>query len=280
MGAGRPLDAVVHSGRELISNIMLTAITRAVSPAIARCELTFLKREAIDYARAVEQHRRYEACLAGLGAHVVSLPAEPDYPDSMFVEDPALVLDEIAIVNRMGVESRRGECDSLASVLKQYRPIAWLMEPATLEGGDVLRMGRRLFVGISPRTNAAGVEQLTEILRPWGYAIETVGLRGCMHLKSGCSALDDDTILVNREWIDTRKFHGFELVDVGGSEPHAANVLRLGDTVIMAECFPETRRIVERRGYRVRSLDISELQKAESGLTCSCLLFTDIRRPS
>jgi dimethylargininase len=259
---------------------MLTAITRAVSPAITRCELTFLKREPIDYPRAVEQHRRYEACLAELGAHVISLPAEPDYPDSMFVEDPALVLDEIAIVNPMGVESRRGECDSLARLLEQYRPLAWLREPATLEGGDVLRMGRRVFVGISPRTNAAGIEQLTDILRPFGYTVDSVELRGCMHLKSGCSALADDTILVNRKWIDTSKFDGFELVDVAACEPHAANVLRVGGTVIMAECFPETRRIAERRGYRVRSLDISELQKAESGLTCSCLLFTDKQRPS
>jgi dimethylargininase len=252
---------------------MLTAITRAVSPGIARCELTYLQRQPIDYGRAVEQHRRYEDCLADLGAHVISLPAEPDLPDSMFVEDPAIVLDEIAVITRMKVESRRGEAASLARALEPYRPLAWLREPGTLEGGDVLRMGRRLFAGVSPRTNATGIAQLADVLRPFGYSVDAVPLRGCMHLKSGCSALGDRAILVNRRWIDAAAFDGFELVDVAENEPHAANVLRVGETVIMAACFPATCRLVASRGYRVRWLDISELQKAESGLTCSCLLF-------
>jgi dimethylargininase len=253
---------------------MLIAITRAVSPSIGRCELTFLERREIDFARAVEQHRRYEACLAELGAQVISLPADPDYPDSMFVEDPAVVLDEVAILTRMGAESRRGEAASLARVLEPYRPLAWLREPATLEGGDVLRMGRRLFAGNSPRTNFAGIAQLADLARPFGYSVEPVELRGCLHLKSGCSALGERAILINRNWIDTSRFHGFDLVDVAQDEPGAANVLSVGGTIVMAESFPETRCALESRGYRVRSIDISELQKAESALTCSSLFFT------
>jgi len=259
---------------------MLTAITRAVSPAIGRCELTYLDRQPIDFARAVEQHRQYQQCLAALGARIVSLPADPDHPDLMFVEDPAVVLDEVAVITRMGAESRRGEAASLARAIEPYRPLIWMREPATLEGGDVMRMGGRLFVGISPRTNAAGIEQFADLVRPFGYVVQPVRLRGCMHLKSGCSALNDRTILVNREWIDTLAFEGHDLIDVAANEPNAANVLRVGETIVMAECFPETRRRVEDLGYSVVRLDISELQKAESALTCSSLLFVDTRRPS
>jgi dimethylargininase len=254
---------------------MLTAITRAVSPSINRCELTFLDRQPIDVARAVEQHRQYEQCLRELGVRVISLPAEPDYPDSVFVEDPAVVVDEVAVIANMGVESRRGEADSLARELSRFRALMFIGEPGTLEGGDVLRIGRRVFAGLTPRTNAEGAAQLAQVLEPSGYSVEIVELRGCMHLKSGCTALSDTAILANRDWIDTTVFKGFEIVDVAQEEPHAGNVLRAGDTVVMAECFPKTREIVERLGYRVRTLDVSELMKAESGLTCSSLLFDD-----
>ena len=250
---------------------MLTAITRAVSPAINRCELTFLDRQPIDFARAQQQHRAYAALLAELGARVIELPAEPDFPDSMFVEDPAVVLDEVAVINRMGAVSRRGEAESIARALERYRLLYRMVEPGRLEGGDVLRMGRRIFVGLSPRTDADGIAQLADVLRQFDYTVQTVELRGCMHLKSGCTALDERTILANREWIDTACFEGFPIVDV--AEPHAANVLRVGETVVISAQFPETRRIIERLGYQVRTLDISELMKAEAGLTCSSLLF-------
>src|SRR5262245_4819373 len=259
---------------------MLTAITRAVSPAINRCELTFLDRQPIDLARARTQHKAYEDCLRELGVRVISLPAEPDYPDSVFVEDPAVVVDEVAVITNLGVESRRGEAESIARALGYFRALMFIGEPGTLEGGDVLRMGRRIFVGLTPRTNESGVRQLSQVLTPCGYSIRTVQLKGCMHLKSGCTALSDTAILANRDWIDTSIFDGYEIIDVAPEEPHAGNVLRVGDTVVMAECFPKTREIVERLGYRVRTLDVSELMKAESGLTCSCLLFTDTLPPS
>ena len=259
---------------------MLTAITRAVSPSINRCELTFLDRQEIDLARAREQHRRYEDCLRELGVRVISLPAEPDYPDSIFVEDPAVVVDEVAVIANLGVESRRGEAESIARALGYFRALMFIGEPGTLEGGDVLRMGRRVFVGLTPRTNARGAAQLSAVLTPCGYSVETVQLKGCMHLKSGCTALSDTAILANREWVDTAVFDGIEIVDVAPDEPHAGNVLRIGETVVMAESFPKTRETVERLGYRVKTLDVSELMKAESGLTCSSLLFTDTLPPS
>src|SRR5712692_5417722 len=181
---------------------MLIAVTRKVSPNLSLCQLEYIPRAEIDAARAARQHREYEACLERLGARVVSLPAEPEFPDSVFVEDPALVLDEIAVVTRMGVESRRGESESLAAALTRFRPLARLREPATLEGGDVLRMGKTLYVGLSRRTNAEGASQLAEIVEPFGYRVVPVNVSGCMHLKSACCAVSDDTVLANRALFD------------------------------------------------------------------------------
>jgi dimethylargininase len=204
---------------------------------------------------------------------VISLPAEPDLPDSMFVEDPAVVVDEVAVMTRMGAESRRGESESLARELARFRPLRWLREPATLEGGDVLRAGSAFFVGLSMRTNPDGISQLTAELEPLGYSVKPVEVRGCLHLKSACCPLGDRTILANRNWVDMSAFAGFDVVDVPEDEPGAANVLAVGDTVLVPAAFPGTARLLADRGWKVRVLDISELMKAEAGLTCSSILF-------
>ena len=254
-------------------NSVLTAITRAVSPTINRCELSFRERQVIDVRKAEEQHRCYEACLQELGLSLISLPAEPDLPDAVFVEDPAVVVEEVAVIARLGAESRRPEAESLARVLQQFRPLRWIEKPATLEGGDVMRAGRTLFVGTSGRTNTAGVEQLAEALRPFSYEVKPVEVRGCLHLKSACSYLGGSTILVNREWADCAALEGFQLVDVPAHEPEAANVLTIGNAAMVADCFPATARILEGLGWHVKTLDNSELMKAEAGMTCSSLVF-------
>ena len=252
---------------------MLTAITRRVSPAIARCELSFIGRQAIDLPRAGEQHQAYEALLGKLGARVVSLPPEPDLPDAMFVEDPAIVLDEIAVILPMGTESRRGEAGSLEKELSKYRKLAHVLLPGTLEGGDVLRIGRKLYVGLTKRSNAEGIRQLREIVTRHGYEVISVPVTGCLHLKSAVTSIAGNTLLANRTWFDTTPLIGYDWIDVHPLEPHAANALALGGTVILPASFPRTRGRIASLDYRVTPLDISELQKAEAGLTCSSLLF-------
>jgi dimethylargininase len=252
---------------------MLTAITRAVSPGIVHCELTFVVRQPIDLAKAREQHRAYENLLEKLGASVTSLPAEPDLPDSMFVEDPAIVLDELAIILPLGTESRRAEAASLAQALRRFRKLEYLTAPGTLEGGDVLRIGRTLFVGLSTRSNNEGIRQLAAIVGPHNYDVVAVPVTGCLHLKSAVTYLGRDTLLANRAWFDATPFASYDWIDVAPEEPHAANALALAHTVIFAASFPRTRARIESRGFHVTPLDISELQKAESGLTCSSLLF-------
>lgn len=256
---------------------MLTAITRAVSPSMEACELTFLQREPIDVARAREQHRAYEACLAELGVEVISLPAEPEYPDAVFVEDAAIVLDEVAVMTRLGAPSRRGESETLARVLERYRPLRWMGEPATLDGGDVMVAGKTLFVGVTARSNAAGIGQLAAEVEPFGYQVRPVVVRGCLHLKSACSYIGD-AVLVHRAWVDEAPFAGLRLVDV--PEECGANVLAIGQTVLVPAAAPRTAELLCGLGRQVRLLDNSELTKAEGALTCCSLVFTAGRRLS
>lgn len=252
---------------------MLTAITRGVSPAIVNCELTFVARAPINFTKAVEQHRAYERLLENFGAKVFSLPAEPALADSMFVEDPAIVLDELAVIFPLGSESRRAEAASLAKALSHYRELQYVHLPGTVEGGDILRIGHQILAGLSKRTNVEGIRQLRSIVGQYHYKVTAVPVIGCLHLKSAVTWLGRNMLLANREWFDASCISGYEWVDVAPEEPHAANALAFENTVILPASFPLTRARIEAHGFEVMPLDISELQKAESGLTCSSLLF-------
>ncbi len=252
---------------------MLTAITRTVSPSLTSCELSFIERRPIDLEKARQQHRAYEKLLEELGTRVISLPAEPCLPDSMFVEDPAVVFDEFAVIMPLGTASRRPEAVSLAQALAKFRKLEYVTLPGLMEGGDILRVGRKLFAGLSSRTNAEGIRQLQTILRPHGYEVIAVPVTGCLHLKSAVTYLGGGTLLANRAWFDPAPLAGYQWIDVAPEEPHAANALALGGKVIFPVSFPRTGALLEARGFHVAPLDISELQKAESGLTCSSLLF-------
>jgi dimethylargininase len=254
---------------------MLTAITRAVSQSLGNCELTWQAREPIDIEEAQAEHRGYEHLLESLGARVISLPALEEYPDAVFVEDAAIVLDEIAVIATMGVESRRGERDSVGDALSKFRSLINMRGPAKLEGGDVMRIGDELYVGLSARTDEAGIEQLARRVQPFGYRVVPMKLRDCLHLKSACCFIGDDTILLNRQLVDTEPLHRYRLLDVAPSEPNAANALRVNETVVLPSAFPATAELLENAGFHVAVVNITELLKAESGVTCSSLLFDD-----
>ena len=252
---------------------MLVAITRQVSPSIERCELTHLAREAIDVDVAREQHRQYENCLTGLGCEIHRLPLEPELPDSVFVEDTAIVLDELAIVTRPGVESRRRETPSVAKALQAYRKLCHIEPPGTLDGGDVLRVGKKMYIGLSGRSSRAGIEQLCGFVEPFGYTVEAVEMEGCLHLKSAVTQVGRNTLLVNRAWVDVGVFEGMELVDVAPTEPMGGNALLIGEAVVYPMAYSKTRERLEDRGIEVRAVDMSELAKAEGGVTCCSLIL-------
>ena len=246
---------------------MPVAITRAVSPRISECELTFLARQPIDASRAAAQHEEYERRLAGFGCTLVHVADAPEMPDAVFVEDAAVVLDDVAIMARPGVPSRQQESASVADVLRRYRPLFRLTDPATLDGGDVLRIGRTLYVGRSQRTNEYAIGQLND------FDVVPVRFHDCLHLKSAVTCIDQGTLLLNPNWIDPKQFRGFDCLAIDPAEPFAANALRVGGALLYSASYPRTRRLLESRGFQVETVDLFELEKAEAGVTCCSLLL-------
>jgi dimethylargininase len=252
---------------------VLLALTRQVSPSIGRCELSYVPRTHINLAAARAQHLAYERALAELGCEVVSLPAEPELPDSVFVEDAALVLEDVALILRPGAEARQPETPSIANALAEHRELALIGAPGTADGGDILRVGRTIYVGRSRRTNDVGIAQVAAVVEPLGYRVAPVAVHGCLHLKSAASQVGPETLLVNRQWVDAGAFEGLEWIEVSPDEPLAANALLIGETVVYPACYERSRVRLEERGIVVRPVDVSELQKAEGGVTCCSLIF-------
>jgi dimethylargininase len=202
--------------------------------------------------------------------HVAPAPA---LPDSVFIEDTAVVVDELAVMSRPGAESRRPEVAGVADVLRRYRPLAAITSPGTLDGGDVKRVGRVLYVGQSGRTNDEGIGQLRSHLAPLGYEVRAVRPTGCLHLKTAVTAVSDHAVLLNPEWISPAFFDGLDVIAIDPMEPFAANVVRVGNAVLTASAFSRTRRILEGRGIEVHVVDVSELAKAEGAVTCCSILL-------
>ncbi|MDX1501335.1 MAG: dimethylargininase [Thermoanaerobaculia bacterium] len=249
------------------------ALTRDLAGAISACELTHLERRPIDVERARSQHREYRRRLERLGCEVRALPALEAQPDGLFVEDTAVVTDELAVLCRPGAPSRRPEVEAIAPELARHRPLARIEAPATLDGGDVLRVDRRVWVGRSRRTSPDGVEQLARHLEPLGYRVGAVPVSGCLHLKSAVTRVGRRQLLANPEWVDPGRFAGLEIIEVDPDEPFAANALLVGDTVLYPRAFPATRARLEAAGVAVSVLDVSEIAKAEGGVTCCSLLL-------
>jgi dimethylargininase len=247
-----------------------------VSPAIAECELTHLDRQPIDVRLAQAQHHQYVGCLAALGCAVYHLPAEPGLPDSVFVEDTAIVLDELAIITRPGAESRRAETASIAQALEPLRKLEYVQAPGTVDGGDILHIGKTLFVGLSGRSNQAAIEQMQNILQPYGYTVKGVQVTGCLHLKSAVTQVARHTLLVNPNWVDVNVLGDMDLIEVDASEPYGGNALLISETVIYPASFPRTRKRLEDRGIPLMTVDVSELAKAEGAVTCCSLILSKL----
>lgn len=248
------------------------ALTRAVSPTLADCELTHLDRTPIDVARAETQHAAYEEALRALGCEVRRVPAAPENPDAVFIEDTAVVLDELAIITRPGAESRRTEVEPVAAALAALRPLQRIEAPGTLDGGDVLVVGSSIFVGRTRRTNDDGIAQLRAAVAPFGYRVIPVTVTGCLHLKSAVTALDHDTVLCNPAWVDPVAFAPNAVALVADDEPSAANVVRVGERLLAASGYPRTNEMLKRRGYSVVTVPADELAKAEGAVTCCSLI--------
>jgi dimethylargininase len=251
----------------------MLALTHVPSPNLACGQRTHVARVAINHDLAVQQHRAYCAMLRDCGAEVYTLDQNRDLPDSTFVEDAAIVLDEVAVLASMGTEARRRERAVIATELKKYRELHSLEVPATIEGGDVLRVGRTLLVGLSSRTSSTGIQAFEAIVRRYGYRATAVHVRGCLHFKTACTALPDGTLLLNPSWLKEEALKGWRTIRIPEDEPWAANTLRVGDIVCIAAEYVRTIDMLRRYGCEVRTVNLSEFAKAEGGVTCLSLLI-------
>jgi dimethylargininase len=240
---------------------------------MADCQLTHLPRMPIDVALATKQHAAYEGALETLGCAVHRLPSTADIPDAVFIEDMAVVLDEIAIMMLPGAASRRLETDAVEEWLKHRILLARIEAPGTMDGGDVLVVGRRIFVGATSRTNAEALDQFRQIVEYFGYTMAVIEVRGCLHLKSAVTAVSEDVLLVNRGWVPASAFQRFELIDVHPQEPAAANIARVGNRLLYSAAFPWTLERLKNSVTDVTTVDVSELAKAEGAVTCCSLIM-------
>lgn len=255
---------------------MPIAYTRAVSPAFATCELTHLNRQPIDPDRAATQHRSYEQALQHAGFEVTRLPDLPDHADGVFVEDTAIILGEHAVITRPGAPSRRPEADSTAESLAAQFEVH-RMTRGRLDGGDVLTIGRRIYVGQSRRTDCAGIVNLAGIAGRLGYEVIEVPHDKCLHLKTGATYAGPDAngrevVLLNPDWIDPAAFEDVFLLPSHPDEAFGANSLRAGERLIYPAAYPRTAERLRALGFDVDEVDIGELEKAEAGLTCMSLI--------
>ncbi|HNF93224.1 MAG TPA: hypothetical protein PLQ75_01130 [Anaerolineales bacterium] len=252
---------------------MTIAITRHISSRFNECEITHIERTPINLEIARSQHEAYVRALAELGCQVIELPEETELPDSVFVEDTAFILPEVAVITRPGADSRKPEVESIIPALSPYRPLLHVATPATVDGGDVLVAGKQIFVGMSTRSNREVVIQLNALLEDFGYKVWGVELRDCLHLKTAVTRVNDQTLLLNKAWVDASNFPGYDLIEIDASEPFAANCLPVRGKIIYPTTFPKTRNLLENKGFRIVPVDLSELAKAEGAVTCCSLII-------
>jgi dimethylargininase len=252
----------------------IIALTHTPPAALERGERTFVSRSPIDFPLALRQHAAYCGLLSECGAQVITLDVNREHADAVFIEDTAVVLDEVAVMASPGAESRRPEPPGIEPELRKFREVRRIELPATLDGGDVVVTGKTILVGASDRTNEAGARALGEFAAPFGYQTRRVPLRDCLHLKSACCALPDGRLLVNPAWLgDGAPLDDFQLIDIPGDEPFAADFATVSDTVIMSATNPRTADMIRSHGFDVRATPLSEFEKAEGGVTCLSIIF-------
>lgn len=227
--------------------------------------------------KALQQHAAYCRALDTCGLKVTVLPADPNLPDSTFVEDVAVITKQLAVLTRPGAPSREAEVAAMKDPLKKFFPkLNEITEPGTVDGGDVCEAGSHFFIGISQRTNEEGAQQLSALLTAEGFSVSTVDIRsipGALHLKSGLAFLGEKNFVLWEEFASLEPFHGYHHIVVPAQERYAANCLRINDYVLIAAGFPATADAVKKRGYNLVPLDMSEFRKMDGGLSCLSLRF-------
>jgi dimethylargininase len=248
------------------------AITRKPGKNFA-AGLTTANLGTPDYNLILKQHHAYVCILQSLGLEVEILQSLPEYPDAYFVEDVAIVTPEIAVITHPGAQERAGEANHIESSLTQYRSIARIQSPGTLDGGDVMQVGNHCYIGVSDRTNEEGARQLAQILHQYGYNCMAVAVSGGLHLKSDVSYIGRNTLLVTEALSESEAFINYDKILVDPEEAYAANSLLINNRILMPEGFPRTKSKLIAARFDIIETETSEVQKMDGGLSCMSLRF-------
>ncbi len=251
----------------------IRAIVREVADTFQWATVATPPEVPISVRLAKEQHRAYVQALRDAGVEVMVLPADDRFPDCCFVEDCALLVGRTALITNIGISTRRGEEATIAAALQGEVRIERMESPATLDGGDCLVVGHKIYVGLYNRTNAEGAKRVREVFEPMGYTVVPVPLHGGLHLKSACSYAGEGRILLAEYTIPPDVFRGVEIITVPGAEAYAANCVSIASKILMSDGYPTARRMIEAAGFEVIALDTSEIRKADGALTCLSVLI-------
>ena len=249
------------------------AIARKPGPNFAQGITTAVNEESPKYETLVNQHKEYISTLKSIGLEVILLNALPDHPDAYFVEDTAVVAAEVAVITNPGADARKGEEATIAPVLAQYRKTEKIRPPGTVDGGDILQVGKHFFIGVSERTNHEGAGQLSHILKRYGYTCTIVAVGEGLHFKSSVNYVGQNTLLVTEDFSENAQFEGYDTIVVDSIESYAANTLFINDHLLVPRGYPDTRKKLEMLDLKIIELDTSEVRKMDGGLTCMSLRF-------
>lgn len=249
------------------------AIVREIANTYNNCVVTFSDTPLIDVSLAKQQHNNYCNVLSQVGVDITKLEADDNLPDCCFVEDTAIIIEDIAIITYLGTESRVNETYEIEKSLKNYKKIYHINLPGTIEGGDVLKIDKKIYVGISQRTNIEGINQLALIVKDKGYEVIGVNIWDTLHLKSACTYLGNNVVIFSQGHFDESIFSSYDTIIVPKEEEYCANTLTINGQVLIPKGFPITKGLITIKGFSVIELEMTEIQKAEGALTCLSLLF-------
>jgi dimethylargininase len=249
------------------------AIVRNIPNSFPQCITAFSGKSPIDVILAQQQHELYCKTLVELGLKLVRIEADNSLPDCCFTEDAAIVTDVLGIISLPGTESRHAEIIEMEKALTSFKKIRHIAAPATIEGGDVLKIGKKLFIGNSARTNDEGIKQVANMVSELGYEVIPVKIRNTLHLKTVCTYLGNNCIIYADGHFDENIFAEYDKIIVPATESYCANTLVVNGKVLIPKGFPLTRSLIEKKGFSVIELDMSEIEKADGALTCLSVIF-------
>lgn len=249
------------------------AIIRGVPNTYEKCITSRTFENKIHAELAREQHMQYCEILEQLGLTLIIIQPDDRFPDCCFVEDPAIVIGEIAILSRMGAKSRIGEEIQVGNTLSKYKEVHQIKPPGTIDGGDVLRIDEKVYIGLSERTNHFAIQQVHTIISDYGYRVIPVKIRNILHLKSACTYIGNNYIVMFPGHFDDRIFSEYDKIIIGEREAHSANCLSVNGKVLVQKGYPHTKSLIENEGFETVEIEISEFRKGGGSLTCLSIIF-------